>query len=159
MAKQSQADNLLSEHPVVSKLLAEAGPDAKAYRGYPGRADRSGFVTIYPSLADLGRSFEIREADIVHVERIPEAIAPFDAIMVWVRADAEVSARAVATANKAVNANANEAIESRQGRLRMVRRSMPETMAADSCTSNCECVSNCDPCVSICRWTCTTRPQ
>jgi len=160
MPKQTQANDLLSEHPVVSKLLAEAGPDVKAYRGYPGRANRSGFVTIYPSLADLGRSFEIRESDIVHVERIPEAFAPFDAVMVWVRADAEVSARAVATANKAASTNTNDAVEVRQGRLRMVRPSSREMMmAADTCTSNCECVSNCDPCVSICRWTCTTRPQ
>jgi hypothetical protein len=156
MAKQTAANNLLSEHPIVSKLLAEAGPDVKAYRGYAGSASRDGYVTIYPSLADLGRSFEIREADIIHVESIPEAFAPFNAIMIWVRSDADVSARAVTTSNREVAAN--EAAESRQGRLRMVRQAQME-VRSDTCTSNCECVSACSPCISICRWTCETRPQ
>jgi hypothetical protein len=156
MAKQAAADNKISEHPLVSKLLAEAGPDVKAYRGYAGRASRDGYITIYPSLADLGRSFEIREADVVHVEDIPEAFAPFNAIMIWVRSDADVSARAVTTANREVAAH--DAGERRQGRLRMVRQAPIEALS-DACTSNCECVSNCSPCISICRWTCETRPQ
>lgn len=160
MAKQPAANNPINEHPIVSKLLAEAGPDVKAYRGYAGRAGRDGYITIYPSLADLGRSFEIREADIIHVENIPEIFAPFNAIMIWVRPDAEVSARAVTTANRAATTSANDAIESRGGRLRMVRQATAEARSScDPCTSNCDCVSNCDPCVSICRWTCTTRPQ
>ena len=156
MAKQGAANNPLNEHPIVSKLISEAGPDVKAYRGYVGRPARDGYLTIFPSLADLRRSFEIRESDIVHVEQIPEVFAPFGAIMIWVRADADISARAVATA--APGANTNDAIESRQGRLRMVRQG-PVEARGDTCTSNCECVSNCDPCVSICRWTCETRPQ
>jgi hypothetical protein len=155
MAKQTAANSQITEHPIVSKLLAEAGSDVKAYRGYAGRAGRDGYITIYPSLADLGRSFEIREADIIHIENIPEVFAPFNAIMIWVRSDAEVSARAVTTANREVSAN--DAIESRQGRLRMVRQA-PVDLRADTCTSNCECVSNCSPCISICRWTCETRP-
>ena len=160
MAKQGAANSALNEHPIVSKLLTEAGPDVKTYRGYVGRPARDGYLTIYPSLADLGRSFEIRESDIIHVEQIPETFAPFGAIMIWVRADADVSARAVATANRAPGAGSNEAIESRQGRLRMVRQSAVDARSScDPCTSNCDCSSNCDPCVSICRWTCTTRPQ
>ena len=71
-----------------------------------------GYLTIYPSLADLGKSFEIRESDILHVQDIPEAFAPFGAIMLWVRADADVAARAVATSTGMATANAAERIES-----------------------------------------------
>jgi hypothetical protein len=159
MAKESAPRNQIREHPVVARLLAEGGSDVKAYRGYVGGSGRDGYVTMYPSLADLGRSFEIRASDIIHVEDIPEAFAPFGAIMIWVRADADVSARVVASASQAA-AGTTESIESGQGRLRMVRRAPAEARSScDPCTSNCDCVSNCDPCVSICRWTCSTRPQ
>jgi hypothetical protein len=77
--------------------------------------------------------------------------------MIWVRGDADVAARAVATATTTATAKATETIESRHGRLRMLRQAPIEARAADSCTSNCECVSNCDPCVSVCTWTCSTR--
>ena len=97
MATKGKDTHLLSEHPILAKLLTEGGPDVKAYRGYVGASGREGHLAIYPSLADLGKSFEIRQSDILHVEEIPEAFAPFGAIMVWVRADADVAARAVAT--------------------------------------------------------------
>jgi len=121
-----------------------------------GASGREGYLTIYPSLADLARSFEIRESDILHVEDIPEAFAPVGAIMIWVRAEADVAARVVATSTAMATANAAERIESRHGRLRMLRQA-PIEASADPCTSNCECVSGCDPCISSCRWTCHTR--
>ena len=156
MATKGKDSHRLSEHPILAKLLTEGGPDVKAYRGYVGASGREGYFTIYPSLADLARSFEIRESDILHVEDIPEAFAPFGAIMIWVRADADVAARAVATSTAMATANAAERIESRHGRLRMLRQA-PIEASADPCTSNCECVSGCDPCISSCRWTCHTR--
>jgi len=156
MATKGKDSHQLSEHPILAKLLTEGGPDVKAYRGYVGASGREGYLTIYPSLADLTRSFEIRESDILHVEDIPEAFAPFGAIMLWVRADADVAARAVATSTGMATANAAERIESRHGRLRMLRQA-PIEASADPCTSNCECVSGCDPCISSCRWTCHTR--
>jgi hypothetical protein len=156
MATKGKDSHQLSEHPILAKLLTEGGPDVKAYRGYVGASGREGYLTIYPSLADLARSFEIRESDILHVEDIPEAFAPFGAIMIWVRADADVAARVVATSTAMATANAAERIESRHGRLRMLRQA-PIEAPADPCTSNCECVSGCDPCISSCRWTCHTR--
>jgi hypothetical protein len=156
MATKGKGTHQLSEHPVLAKLLAEGGPDVKAYRGYVGASAREGYLALYPSLADLGKSFEIRESDILHVEEIPEVFAPFGAIMIWVRADADVAARAVATTATST-ANAAETIESRQGRLRMLRQAPIETYSSDTCTSNCECVSACSPCISSCRWTCETR--
>jgi hypothetical protein len=156
MATKSKDSHLLSEHPILARLLTEGGPDVNAYRGYVGASGREGYLAIYPSLADLTKSFEIRESDILHVEEIPEVFAPFGAIMLWVRADADVAARAVATTATAT-ANAADTIESRHGRLRMLRRAPIEPLSADTCTSNCECVSACSPCVSACRWTCSTR--
>jgi hypothetical protein len=159
MATKGKDTHLLSEHPILAKLLTEGGPDVKAYRGYVGASGREGHLAIYPSLADLGKSFEIRQSDILHVEEIPEAFAPFGAIMVWVRADADVAARAVATTTGMATTNAADRIESRHGRLRMLRQAPIEATGAsvDTCTSNCECVSACDPCISSCRWTCHTR--
>lgn len=158
MATKGKDTHLLSEHPILAKLLTDGGPDVKAYRGYVGASGREGYLALYPSLADLGKSFEIRQSDILHVEEIPETFAPFGAIMVWVRADADVAARAVATTTGVATASAGERIESRHGRLRMLRQA-PIEAAADTCTSNCECVSACSPCISTCRWTCETRPK
>ena len=157
MATKGNDSQLLSEHPILAKLLTEGGPDIKTYRGYAGASGREGYLAIYPSLADLGKSFEIRQSDILHVEEIPETFAPFGAIMIWVRADADIAARAVATTTGMSTVNAAERIESRHGRLRMLRQAPIEARAADTCTSNCECVSACDPCISSCRWTCETR--
>jgi hypothetical protein len=156
MATKGKDSQLLSEHPILAKLLTEGGPDVKTYRGYVGASAREGYLAIYPSLADLAKSFEIRQSDILHVEEIPEAFAPFGAIMVWVRADGDVAARAVATSTGLASINAADRIESRQGRLRMLRQT-PIEASVDPCTSNCECVSACDPCISSCRWTCHTR--
>jgi hypothetical protein len=157
MATKGKDSHQLSQHPILAKLLTEGGPDVKAYRGYVGTSGREGYLALYPSLADLGKSFEIRESDILHVEEIPEVFAPFGAIMIWVRADADVAARAVATSTGVATTNAADRIESRHGRLRMLRQAPIEARAADTCTSNCECVSACDPCISSCRWTCETR--
>jgi hypothetical protein len=156
MATKGKDNNLLSEHPILAKLLTDGGPDVKSYRGYVGTSAREGYLAIYPSLADLAKSFEIRQTDILHVEEIPEAFAPFGAVMVWVRADGDVAARAVATTTGLASINAADRIESRQGRLRMLRQA-PIEAASDPCTSNCDCVSACDPCISSCRWTCHTR--
>jgi hypothetical protein len=157
MAAKAASGQSIREHPILAKLLAEGGPDVKAYRGYVSATGRDGYITVYPSLADLGKSFEILRSDVIHVEEIPEVFAPFGAVMIWVGADADIAARMVATGTRAT-AGTTETIESQQGRLRMVRQAQAEARS-DTCTSNCDCVSNCDPCVSICRWTCTTRPQ
>jgi hypothetical protein len=153
--------HLLTEHPVLAKLLTEGGPDVKAYRGYVGASGREGYLALYPSLADLSKSFEIRQSDILHVEEIPETFAPFGAIMIWTRADADVAARAVATTAGLTaglaTSTAAARVESRHGRLRMLRQTSIEDPSVEPCTSNCDCVSGCDPCISSCRWTCHTR--
>jgi hypothetical protein len=157
MATKGDDRDPLSEHPILARLLTDGGPDVRAYRGYVGTSGREGYLTIYPSLADLSKSFEIRVSDILHVEEIPEIFAPFGAIMLWVKADADVAARAVATSTGAATASGADLVESRYGRLRMLRQAQTEAPAADTCTSNCECVSACSPCISSCRWTCRTR--
>jgi hypothetical protein len=157
MATKGDDRDPLSEHPILARLLTDGGPDVRAYRGYVGTSGREGYLTIYPSLADLSNSFEIRASDVLHSERIPEAFAPFGATMLWVKPDADVTARALATSTGAATASRTDVIESRYGRLHMLRQAQADTLAADTCTSNCECVSNCSPCVSVCRWTCRTR--
>lgn len=161
MAVESTSGNPIEEHPLLAKLLAEGGPDLKAYRGYVGPSSRDGHVTVYPSLADLGKSFEIRGADIVHVEEISEQFAPFGAVMIWVKPDADIASRVLATATRKASAGAPEMTEVRQGRLRMLRSAPAAKARGDCsvCTSNCDCVSNCDPCVSICVWTCEPHVQ
>jgi hypothetical protein len=155
MATKGEDRHPLSEHPILARLLTDGGPDVRAYRGYVGTSEREGFLTIYPSLADLTKSFEIRASDILHSEQIPEVFAPFGAIMLWVKADADVAARAVATSTGAATGGRADVAESRYGRLRMLRHAQAAT--PDTCTSNCECQSDCSPCVSLCRWTCGTR--
>ncbi len=148
----------LDEHPVLAKLLAAGGSSLTAFRGYVGASSRDGYVSFYPRLSDLGKSYEIRGADIVHVEKIPEAIAPFGAVMIWVRSNADVSSTLVAnTTRNSLAGNAGLSVESRLGRLR-IRQAAPlpisEVQAAgpgQNCASYCQdCSSQCKVCMSGC---------
>lgn len=147
----------LDEHPVLARLLATGGSSLIAFRGYVGASSRDGYVSFYPRLSDLGKSYEIRGADIVHVEKIPETIAPFGAVMIWVRSDADVSSTLVANSRNPVPGNAGLPIESRLGRLRM-RRAAPLPIAevqtagpGQNCASYCQdCSSQCNVCISGC---------
>lgn len=149
---------LLAVNPIVEKLLTEAGPGVEAYRGYVGPEEQEGYVSLYPNLTELGLRFQIRESDIAHVERIPEAEGPFGAVMVWVRAGGDVMPRSVAKDLREALVGARvvppPGVEEFGDRLDMSEIAIP---VSDSCTSNCECVSACKVCVSICRWTCETR--
>lgn len=47
-------------------------------------------VKVYPSLDDLSLYYQIREADIVHVEDAPDEELPHGGSAIWVKADASV---------------------------------------------------------------------
>lgn len=158
MASKTASGSPIREHSIVAKLVAEGGPDLRAYRGYVGASAREGYFTLYPNLMELGESFEIRRSDVIHVEEIPAEFAPWGAIMLWVAVDADVSARVEVTTKVVAAAGGTERIESQHGRLQMVRHADAE-VRGDSCTSNCTCQSTCNgPCISSCRWTCGKRP-
>jgi len=155
VAVESALGYAIPEHPVLVKLLGAGGSELKAYRGYVGPSEKDGCLTLYPNLANLGRSFEIRGADIVHVEEIPEAFAPFGAFMVWVKPDADVASRVVNVATRKAASGAGDMVEVRQGRIRMLRqdRAKARSMAlpGENCASYCQdCTSQCEVCMSGC---------
>ncbi len=160
MAVKSASGTPIPEHSILARLLAAGGSELKVFRGYVGPSVREGYLSVYPSLAELGRSYEIRGEDIVHVEEIPAAFAPFGAVMLWVQPGADVAARVVESSTRKASASRPEMVEVRRGRLRMQRRSPVRARDDDcaTCTSNCDCSSDCDVCVSICTWTCEPRP-
>ena len=155
MAVETGRGDAIRENSVLTTLLEAGGPELKRYRGYVGRSEKAECIRLYPRLADLGTSFEIRGADIVHVEQIPEAFAPFGASLVWVKPDADVASRVEAVATrKAAAADAN-AVEVRRGRIRMVRQGVARDVVAagpgENCASYCQdCSSQCEVCMSGC---------
>lgn len=77
-------------HPLVGKLTS--GKDdtgAVKLLGYFG-SSADGVIKVYPSLDDLSVYYEIREADILHVEDAPEQELPHGGSAIWVKADASV---------------------------------------------------------------------
>jgi hypothetical protein len=152
-------NELFAENPIVATLLSTAGPNVKSYRGYVGPVEVDGYLSLYPDLVHLGVRFRIRKSDIVHAEAVPESDGPFGAIMVWVRPDGDITPHSPATDQRdALLSQANAATGAYADVVdRLNIAPAAEVFAADTCTSNCECVSNCDPCISICRWTCEPR--
>ena len=155
MAVESALGYAIPEHPVLAKLLGAGGSELTAYRGYVGPSEKDGYLTLYPNLANLSRSFEIRGADIVQVEDVPEAFAPFGASMIWVKPDADVASRVVEVATRKASAKDADMVEVRRGRIRMLRlnRVKARSMAqpGENCASYCEdCTSQCEVCMSGC---------
>ena len=157
MAVESALGYAIPEHPVLAKLLQAGGSELRAYRGYIGPSEKDGYLTLYPNLSNLGKSFEIRGADIVHVEDVPETFAPFAASMIWVKPDADVASRTVEVATRKASAKDTDMVEVRRGRIRMLRqsrskaRSMAQALPGENCASYCEdCTSQCEVCMSGC---------
>jgi hypothetical protein len=150
MAVKDASGKSIQEHPILSRLLSEGGSGVRAYKGYIGASSREGHLNLYPNLADLGTSFELRGTDVLHIESIPESFAPFGAVMVWVRGDANVASQVVATAAADLSPAETSTITS--GRLQMQVR----PLLAKHCISRCECGSTCNGCMStcivVCRW-------
>ena len=155
MAVESALGDVIQENPVLATLLEAGGGELKRYRGYIGRSEKDGCIRLYPRLSNLGTSFEIHGADIVHVEEIPQAFAPFGASLVWVRPDADVASRIEAVATRKAAAAATNTVEVRRGRIRMLRQGVARdaVMAGpgENCASYCEdCTSQCEVCMSGC---------
>jgi hypothetical protein len=150
MAVKDATGNSIQEHPILARLLNEGGSGARAYQGYIAASSREGYVNVYPNLTDLGTSFELKGTDVLHVESIPESFAPFGAVMVWVRGEANVASQVVATA--AADTSSAETSTITSGRLQMRVR----PLLRKNCISRCECGSTCDGCMSscivVCRW-------
>lgn len=130
-------------HPALVKFAADGNPDVVALTGYLGPSPREGHLTLYRDLRNLGKSLEVRLADIVHFEDTPESVLPFGAKTIWVRKDADLALRNTTVRRAEATEPDRGFVESRVGRLRMRRR----TAAAQAdCTSLCQylCESHCE---------------
>ena len=77
-------------HPLVDKLTDGKGEAGSVkLLGYFGSA-ADGVVKVYPSLDDLSVYYQIREADIVHVEDAPAEELPHGGSAIWVKTNAQV---------------------------------------------------------------------
>jgi len=127
-------------HPLLAKMHAMNITNVTIFRGYVGPGATEEYIKLYSSLRDLSRSVEIAKADIVHFEKTPESLLPFNAITIWLRKDAQVTAHNVETTEAGVKKERNFT-EVNKGRLRiLVRQGLTR-----ACTSECDCV-----CESIC---------
>jgi hypothetical protein len=78
-------------HPLVKKLTAAGGAQgAVKLLGYFGGVAGEGTVKIHPSLDDLSVYYEVREADILHVEDADASELPHDGSAIWLKGDAQV---------------------------------------------------------------------
>jgi hypothetical protein len=149
----------LEENPLLSKLTRAGVSDSRTFWGYVGPSRAEGWVTLYPSLQNLGESIEIARADILHVEDVPETVLLFGAKVVWVRRDAKVN-RGHATPAQAVGRQRpsaaatghpkDDVVEVREGRLRMQMRARSDD---PDCYSPCATCRDCSSvCISICQY-------
>ena len=146
------SDFQLTENPLIREVLAKGGASAQVLWGYIGPSPRDGYIALHPSLRNLSVSIEIAEGDILHVAEVPEAIFPFGAKVVWIRASAPVASRTVEKATTLADSRpAGGAVEVTKGRLRM--RVASRALRSD-CHSPCQtCHCPCSICVSICQVT------
>jgi len=142
--------------------------------GYVGQSEEEGYITLHPSLENLGETIEIPVADILHVEDVPESILLFGAKVVWVRRDAHVTRRQGARAGTLtkmtpvpgtqasserpeMGAQGGSVVERQEGRLRMQMRARDVEASCSSpcstCVSPCStCRSECSVCISTCEY-------
>lgn len=135
----------LTVHPVLRAIMRDGEPTPASLTGYVGPNARDGYVTVYPNLTDLTRSYEVAAADVLHVEAVPESIRPFGAQVLWVRGDAEVGFRN--TALPPTPAADETGVP--QDRLDM------EVLAADDGGRHCTC-QQCSVCMSHCDTSCVS---
>jgi hypothetical protein len=151
----------LEENPLLSKLTRAGVGQSRTFWGYVGPSSEDGWVTLYPSLQNLGDSIEIARADILHVEDVPETVLLFGAKVVWVRRDAKVNrGRAIPAqafgrqrpSSAAGTANQEgDVVEVREGRLRMQMMARSDD---PDCVSPCATCRDCSSvCISICQYT------
>ena len=65
------------EHPILANLRPDPNQESEPtvrLTGYLGRSHRQGCVRLYTSLDDLSQFVDIKEADVVHVEDVPESV-------------------------------------------------------------------------------------
>jgi hypothetical protein len=82
------ADPKFPPHPLIKELTKHGDPAVKLL-GYFGSTS-DGAIKVYPNLDDLSVYYEIREADILHVEEAPAEELPHGGSAIWVKANARV---------------------------------------------------------------------
>jgi hypothetical protein len=121
----------IPENPMVARLMATGTATARTLYGYVGSSRSEEYVTLYPSLRNLTTSMEIARADILE---FMELTAPGQPVILWVKNDAQIAIRRVATMGSAEG-----------GRLQMqLGAGLFEPV--ENCHSNCNagnCHSNC----------------
>ena len=130
----------IKEHSQLAKLIAAGAVTATVYRGYVGSSKAEGCISLYPSLDDLSKSIEISRSDIVDFEEFSESGEPSGKMSVWVRKDAQIAFRQVATVGGAASAQVNN------GRLKIQIGDSLGDGPVENCHSNCNegnCHSNC----------------
>ena len=134
----------ISVHPLLAKVHDMGMANVTSFRGYVGPGSTEETIRLYSSLTDLSRSVQIAKADILHVEKIPKSRLPFNAVTIWVKRDAQVTAYRIETTTASVKQE-KDFTEINQGRLRIrVRRGSDIGV----CYSECFCYSECD-CMSV----------
>ena len=132
---------------------------------YVGPSGAKGTIRLYPSVKNLTRFIEILEKDIVHYEKVPETEVSHDAVLVWVKKDADIRHQISNTfsANQFLNIKKNII---KKGRLQMrlgkgfggVNSTVCQSICnITACQSVCfgQCSSDCsqqctNPCTSVC---------
>lgn len=144
----NKGDKNLETHPILDKVLAEGGVTPKSITGYVGASSRGGYVTIYPNLTDLTKSYEVAVDDVLHTADVPESVRPFGAKVVWLRGDADVGFRRVQTGQSAASGPQGPT-NVQSGRLNMQIPMMADGGRHCTCGECSVCVSHCDTeCVS-----------
>jgi hypothetical protein len=82
----------ISVHPLLAKVHDMGIANVTSFRGYVGPGSTKETIRLYSSLTNPSRSVLIAKADILHVENIPESQLPFNAVAIWVKRDAQVTA-------------------------------------------------------------------
>jgi len=135
----------LTVHPVLRAIMRDGEPTPTSVTGYVGPNARDGYVTVYPNLTDLTRSYEVATVDVLHVEAVPESVRPFGAQVLWLRGNAEIGFRNTALPATPA-AHENGVAEDRLGL---------EVLAADDGGRHCTC-RECTVCNSHCDTTCVS---
>jgi hypothetical protein len=152
MAKEGTSGRKIRQDPRLARLLAEGTGNVTILRGFAGPSERDGYIRLFPSLADLSRSVEIAEADIIDSADVPHN--DLGKIMVWVKRDSKVTFNQSNTSDygPGVGRRPERRVgltEQRTGRLRMQVRT-----AREDPDDTCVCICSCGTCTCNCTNTC-----
>lgn len=86
-----QSPKTLNEDEIIENLVPNPSqvPNVRVLAGFLGKSSREGYWRLY-STAQLNEYVEIREADIVHYQRLSSEQSSLGGTLIWVKRDAEL---------------------------------------------------------------------